>query len=101
LDTINPTTGRIVATPMQQAIKVEWTAGSDTNAVASYRLVYRQGILAPRSGCTDGTSVNLTPGILNATIANLATKTTYAFRVCATDRAGNVASGSTTFARTP
>ncbi len=101
LDTINPTTGRIVATPMQQSIKVEWTAGTDTNGVASYRLVYRQGILAPRSGCIDGTSINLTPGILNATVANIAAKTYYGFRVCAIDRAGNVASGSTTFARTP
>jgi hypothetical protein len=101
LDTINPTTGRIVATPMQQSMKVEWTAGSDTNGVASYRLVYRQGVLAPRSGCSEGTAVNLTPGFLNATITNLAAKTYYGFRICAIDRAGNVASGSTTFAKTP
>ena len=99
LDTIAPTTGRLVAQALQQAAKLSWTAGSDSSGIAGYRLVYRQGTLAPSGNCIDGTSVPLTPGFLEATATNLASRTFYAFRVCAVDRAGNVGFGSTIFVR--
>lgn len=99
LDTIAPTTGRLVAQALQQAAKLSWTTGSDSSGIASYRLVYRQGTVAPRGNCVDGTSVLLTPGFLEATVTNLLSRTFYAFRVCAVDRAGNVGFGSTIFVR--
>ncbi len=101
LDSVAPSTGRLSGRAQGRSAVVSWGVGSDTNGVSGYRLVYKRGSSAPRATCSDGTSVQLTPGTLSATVASLAARTTYAFRVCAIDNAGNVGSGSTASVRIP
>ena len=101
LDSVAPSTGRLSGRAQGRSAVLSWGAGSDGNGVSGYRLVYKRGSSAPRATCSDGTSVQLIPGTLSATVASLAARTTYAFRVCAIDNAGNVGSGSTASVRMP
>lgn len=101
LDTVAPSTGRLSARAQGKSATLTWAAGSDGNGISGYRLVYKRGSSAPRSACADGTSVDIAPGALTATVSNLASRTMYAFRVCAVDNAGNMGAGSTTSVRIP
>lgn len=101
LDSVAPSTGRLSARAQGRSAALSWVAGSDANGVSGYRLVYKRGSSAPRAACSDGTPVQITPGALSATVANLAARTTYVFRVCALDNGGNVGSGSTATVRIP
>jgi subtilisin family serine protease len=99
VDSSAPITRLMSIQPMQNSAKITWTAASDPNGIAGYKLVYKVGFSAPKIYCTDGTNVPVTPGFLEATATNLAASTTHAFRLCAIDRAGNVSVGSFTTAR--
>ncbi len=101
LDSVAPSTGRLSARAQGRNAILSWGAGSDANGVSGYRLVYRGSSATPRSSCSDGTPVQLTPGALSVTVPNLAPRTTYVFRVCAVDNAGNIGSGSTASVRIP
>lgn len=101
LDSVAPLTGRLSARAQGRNAILSWGAGSDANGVSGYRLVYRGSSATPRSSCSDGTPVQLTPGALSVTVPNLAPRTTYVFRVCAVDNAGIVGSGSTASVRIP
>jgi hypothetical protein len=86
------------ATPLGvESIALGWKAGSGGAAVTGYKVAYRTGS-SPSSGCTNGTVITV-GNAAKTTIASLATKTTYYFRVCAL--AGNVVStGATVSAAT-
>jgi hypothetical protein len=71
-----------------------WTAATDaTTTVAGYKVVYATGTVAPAS-CAVGTvaSASATSGYVHAGLTN---GTAYAYRLCAVDAAGNVATGVT------
>ena len=78
----------------KNSIKLNWTAATDANGIGSYKLVYRTGAVPPKLTCTDGTPITVTGLIQTATVTNLVANSFYSFRICATDRAGNVANGS-------
>ncbi len=74
--------------------RVAWTwSGADaTSGVASYRLVVASGTTAPPAGCATGTL--LAQGTTTSfTHGPLAVGSTWSYRLCATDRAGNTAGG--------
>jgi subtilisin family serine protease len=100
IDSTAPITRLMSIESMQNSAKISWTAASDTNGIAGYKLVYKVGFSGPRIYCTDGINVPVTPGFLNATATNLASGTTHSFRLCAIDRGGNVSVGSFATART-
>lgn len=100
IDSTAPITRLMSVQTQQTSAQVSWTAASDTNGISGYKLVYRSGFSAPSIYCTNGTNVPITPGFLNATATGLASRTTYSFRLCAIDRAGNVSVGSFSTART-
>jgi len=74
--------------------RVAWTwSGADaTSGVASYRLVVASGATAPPAGCATGTL--LAQGTTTSvTHGPLAVGSTWSYRLCATDRAGNTTGG--------
>lgn len=74
--------------------RVAWTwSGADaTSGVASYRLVAASGGTAPAAGCATGTL--LAQGTTTRfTHGPLAVGSTWSYRLCATDRAGNTSPG--------
>lgn len=94
LDTKAPTNGTVTATGADGAATLSWTGYSDTGSgVASYTVV--QATTTAPSACTKGTVVYSGSGT-SATISGLTNGTTYGFRVCAVDGAGNTSTGSTT-----
>jgi hypothetical protein len=92
-DSIMPSNTILTGQATKNSIKLSWTTATDTNGIASYKLVYRAGAVPPKLTCTDGTSIPVTGLIRNATVTNLVANSFYSFRICATDRAGNVANG--------
>jgi len=94
VDTTAPTMGPLRATAGLKQIEVAWSAASDAvSGVSSYTLVGTPGTVAPPPGCATGT--RLLVGTATTFIHALATGTTYSYRLCAADRAGNVAPGVT------
>jgi hypothetical protein len=94
LDTLAPVGGALTATAGDASVGLSWTAATDsTSGVAGYRVVFAAGTVAPAS-CALGTvaaSATTSP-FLHQGLTNGAT---YAYRVCAVDRAGNLAAGLT------
>jgi len=93
LDTAPPTNGALTATAGNRQIQLAWTGFADAGSgVASYRLAVASGTAAPAS-CTD---TPLYAGTATSVIVNsVSNGTTYSFRVCAVDGAGNVSTGAT------
>ena len=76
----------------QARVNVTWNAAKDASGVSAYTLLFAPGTTPP-SGCSDGTK--LYEGLLRAyTHANLTPGSAYSYRICATDRAGNVSWGA-------
>jgi subtilisin family serine protease len=97
LDTAPPTVGTLTAAFGNQANTLSWTAATDaTSGVDRYRLVFATGT-APAS-CASGT-LAYEGANLSYTHAGLTNGTTYGYRLCAVDKAGNVAAGVTASAR--
>jgi hypothetical protein len=92
VDTVAPTGGAVTATYGDGQVTLAWTASADTNSgVAGYRVV--AAVTTAPASCLGATLYEGTG--LTFTAANLTNGTTYAFRVCAVDKAGNVAAGVT------
>jgi len=95
LDSLAPTMGSLTGTSTSTSVTVKWTSANDaTSGIASYKLVYRRGTTLPSAGCTNGTIVPVTTSF-QATVSGLSRRTTYSFRLCAVDGAGNTSSGAT------
>lgn len=94
LDSVAPSMGSISSTSMTTSISLTWSNATDSvSGVASYKLVYTKGsFTVPAVTCSSGTVVPITTAG-RATISGLSRGTTYRFRLCATDKAGNTASG--------
>lgn len=92
LDTALPSGVTLTSSPGDGSVSLTWTAGTDaTSGIATYRVVAASGATAPAS-CSVGTTVYEGPA-LTFTQSGLANGATMAYRVCAIDRAGNVATG--------
>jgi hypothetical protein len=92
LDTRPPTDGTVTATPGNGQVRLAWTGFADTGAgLARYRVAVASSATAPAS-CGDSA---LDAGTATAVaIASLTNGTTYSFRVCGVDAAGNVSTGA-------
>ncbi len=98
LDRTAPTSGTFTATAGSQSVSFTWSAQTDGHSgFASYKLVYSQTTLAPP--CASGTTAYAGTD-RSHTQSGLLGNTTYAFRLCGIDNAGNVNAGLTRTVRT-
>jgi hypothetical protein len=97
LDQTAPTNGTLSATAGNGQVSLTWLGftdgGSGLATSNTYRLVFSPGSTAPAS-CSSGTQLLLGTAT-SFTHTGLTNGTTYAYRVCATDAAGNTATGAT------
>lgn len=97
LDTTAPANGRVTATPGSRQVTLSWTGFTDTaSGIAGYKVVYATGS-APTS-CSSGTAIYNGPNT-SYIHTGLTKNTTYYYRVCATDKAGNMSTGATASAK--
>jgi hypothetical protein len=93
LDTTAPTNGTITATPGNTQVTLNWSGFSDAESgIDSYKVVYAANS-APYS-CSSGTAI-YTGADTSYPHTGLTNGTTYGYRVCATDKTGNMSSGAT------
>jgi len=98
VDTRAPTMGLLKGTPARGSVNLVWPNAKDSQSgVSSYKVVFNQGSRPPNPYCATGTAVDQAPTVsgINSrlTIAGLSPGSRYTFRVCALDKAGNVATG--------
>ena len=91
-DTTAPTDGSLSASAGSSQVSLIWSGFSDASGIASYKLVY--STTSTPSSCSSGTPIYSGTGT-SYTHTGLTNGTTYYYRVCATDTAGNVSSGAT------
>lgn len=94
LDATRPTTGAVTGTGGIGRVVLQVGASTDAGSgIAGHRVVFSTGTAAPTT-CATGTAL---PDTTSTTIAHegLTNGTTYRYRVCALDRAGNVGTGNT------
>jgi len=97
LDQAPPVGGVLSASPAKGSLALVWSGFTDAlSGVASYRLVFATGSVP--SSCATGTLLYSGAGG-SFTHAGLASGTTYFYRVCATDGAGNTSAGVTVSAK--
>lgn len=99
LDTLAPSltaTGSLA----NRILTLSWSGADATTGVASYRLVVVAGTTAPAERCTSGT-VLASGTTTTATHGPLAAGSRWAYRLCATDRAGNTTPGLAFFLTVP
>jgi hypothetical protein len=97
-DATRPTDGTLSATAGSGQVEFSWTGFADPGTgIAEYVLRRATGTTAP-SSCTSGTEA-WRGSASSATVTGLADGTTYSWRLCAIDGAGNVSAGVTTTAR--
>jgi hypothetical protein len=98
LDTTAPSNGTVVPAPGDTQVTLNWSGFSDAGSgIDSYRVVFATGSTAPWS-CTAGTllpACTATPCVHTG----LTNGTSYSYRVCATDKTGNMSTGATRTAR--
>src|SRR5262249_50027281 len=96
LDQTLPTNGTVSASPGSGQVALSWGGFSDvTSGLATtntYKLVYGTGALP--TSCASGTQLLLGTAT-GFTHAGLTAGTTSYYRVCATDKAGNMSTGAT------
>jgi hypothetical protein len=96
-DGTRPTNGTLTASASSGQVALSWSGFSDGGSgIAGYTVVYA-ATTAP-SSCSAGTSAYTGAGT-STTVTGLTDGTTYGFRVCATDTAGNTSTGASTTAR--
>lgn len=96
-DATAPTNGTVTASPSAAQVALTWTGFADAGSgVYSYKVV--QGTTTAPTSCSTGTVV-YTGSATNTTITGLTNGTTYGFRVCAVDNAGNTSTGASTTSR--
>ncbi|MBM4359647.1 MAG: S8 family serine peptidase [Deltaproteobacteria bacterium] len=92
LDTTGPTGGTLNATKLDQALGLGWTGIKDAlSGVASYKLVFAEGAVAPTS-CLLGTTA-YEGSALTFTHTGLVNGTVYSYRVCGIDTVGKMGPG--------
>lgn len=97
LDTTVPVNGTVTGTPGNTQVTLNWTGFSDAlSGIASYKVVYSTGS-AP-SSCSSGTTI-YTGTDTTHIHTGLTNGTTYGYRVCAIDKAGNMSTGATASAK--
>jgi uncharacterized delta-60 repeat protein len=97
LDTIAPTNGTVTATPGAAQVTLEWTGFADTGSgIGDYKVVFSKGS-APAS-CSEGKQIYNGPDTTYLH-TGLTSGTTYYYRVCAIDEAGNISTGKTAKAK--
>jgi len=87
-----PTTGAVHVVPGIRRLTLEVGTSTDTGSgIGGYRVTFGTGTVAPAS-CSVGTPLpeSASPTIVHDGLVN---GTTYRYRVCAVDRAGNVSAG--------
>jgi hypothetical protein len=93
LDATSPTDGTLTATAGNAQVSFSWSGFSDaTSGIASYKLVYSTGSMP--SSCSSGTQL-YSGSNTSYTHTGLTNGTTYYYRICATDNAGNISTGAT------
>ena len=97
LDTIAPTNGTVEATPGVGQVTLDWTGFTDTGSgIEGYKVVFSKGS-APAS-CSEGKQIYNGPDTTYLH-TGLTSGTTYYYRVCAIDEAGNISTGKTAKAK--
>ena len=97
LDSTAPTNGTVTATPGNTQVILNWSGFSDAlSGIAGYVLRFATGS-AP-SSCTNGTLLYSGPNT-SFPHTGLTNGTTYGYRVCAKDGAGNTSTGATRTAK--
>ncbi|MBI4688908.1 MAG: fibronectin type III domain-containing protein [Nitrospirae bacterium] len=93
LDTIGPSDGTLSATAGDSEVSLSWSGFSDaTSGISNYVLAYSSGTMP--TDCSSGTLIY--PGSKTSyTHTGLNNGTTYYYRVCAVDNAGNTSIGVT------
>ncbi len=92
-DTTAPTDGTLSASAGNSQVSLRWSGFSDSGSgLGSYKLVY-SNTTTPAS-CSSGTQI-FTGTSTSYTHTGLTNSTTYYYRLCATDNAGNTSSGAT------
>jgi hypothetical protein len=91
LDRVKPTDGAATATPSTGQVELSWTGFQDAGlGIASYTVVY--STTTTPSSCTTGTVAYSGPAS-TFTHTGLTDGTTYYYRICTTDEAGNSSTG--------
>ena len=97
LDTTVPVNGTVTGAPGNTQVTLNWSGFSDAHSgIDSYRVVFATGS-APFS-CSSGTPL-YTGSDMTYPHTGLINGTTYGYRVCAIDKAGNMSTGATATAR--
>jgi hypothetical protein len=93
LDVTAPTDGTLTATAGDAQVSLSWSGFSDaTSGIASYKLMYSTN--STPSSCSVGTQI-CAGTTSSCTTTGLTNGTTYYYRICATDNAGNTSTGTT------
>jgi Metallo-peptidase family M12/Fibronectin type III domain/Putative binding domain, N-terminal len=100
LDTTAPSNGTVVPTAGNAQVTLNWSGFADAGSgIGGYKVVFFTGSTAP-SSCATGTLVPGYDGTSSSyTHTGLTNGTTYSYRVCAVDKAGNSSSGATASAK--
>src|SRR3989338_1064624 len=92
-DTTSPTDGSLSASAGSSQVSLSWSNFSDSGGIDYYKIVYSASTTP--SSCSAGTQIYLGSGT-SYTHTGLTNDSTYFYRICATDNAGNTSSGATT-----
>jgi hypothetical protein len=96
-DSTAPSNGTLSASGGSGQVSLSWSGFSDSCGIANYQLVYSTGSYP--SSCSSGTQI-YSGSNTSYTHTGLSSSTTYYYRVCATDNAGNISTGATKDATT-
>lgn len=98
VDSTAPANGKVTGAPGNSQVTLNWSGFTDTlSGIGSYRIVYSTGGYPPYS-CSTGTSIY--SGTDTSFVHTGRTNgTTYSYRVCGIDKAGNISAGATASVR--
>ncbi|MBL8617924.1 MAG: fibronectin type III domain-containing protein [Deltaproteobacteria bacterium] len=97
-DATRPTDGTLTATAGSGEVEFSWSGFADPGTGIAEYVLRRATGTTPPSSCTAGTEAWRGTGA-STTVTGLTDGTTYAWRLCAIDGAGNISAGATVTAR--